>query len=158
MRISSGSRPAGTRAVYLIDTNVISEARKGDRANRGVVAFLKELGDSGELVFLASITVGELRRGVELMRRRGDAEQAERLEAWLSSVVEQFGERILPLDADAAQVWGRLRVPDPDHALDKQIAAIALVSDLTLATRNVADFQGLGVRLRNPFVRQQRSE
>src|SRR5580704_11979844 len=151
MRISSGSRPAGTRAVYLIDTNVISEARKGDRANRGVVAFLKELGDSGELVFLASITVGELRRGVELMRRRGDAEQAERLEAWLSSVVEQFGERILPLDADAAQVWGRLRVPDPDHALDKQIAAIALVSDLTLATRNVADFQGLGVRLRNPF-------
>jgi predicted nucleic acid-binding protein len=158
MRISSGSRPAGTRAVYLIDTNVISEARKGDRANRGVVAFLKELGDSGELVFLASITVGELRRGVELMRRRGDAEQAERLEAWLSSVVEQFGERILPLDADAAQVWGRLRVPDPDHALDKQIAAIALVSDLTLATRNVADFQGLGVRLRNPFVREQRSE
>jgi predicted nucleic acid-binding protein len=144
--------------VYLIDTNVISEARKGDRANRGVVAFLKELGDSGELVFLASITVGELRRGVELMRRRGDAEQAERLEAWLSSVVEQFGERILPLDADAAQVWGRLRVPDPDHALDKQIAAIALVSDLTLATRNVADFQGLGVRLRNPFVREQRSE
>jgi predicted nucleic acid-binding protein len=158
MRISSGSRPAGTRAVYLIDTNVISEARKGDRANRGVVAFLKELGDSGELVFLASITVGELRRGVELMRRRGDAEQAERLEAWLSSVVEQFGERILPLDADAAQVWGRLRVPDPDHALDKQIAAIALVSDLTLATRNVADFQGLGVRLRNPFVRELRSE
>jgi toxin FitB len=158
MRISSGSRPAGTPAVYLIDTNVISEARKGDRANRGVVAFLKELGDSGELVFLASITVGELRRGVELMRRRGDAEQAERLEAWLSSVVEQFGERILPLDADAAQVWGRLRVPDPDHALDKQIAAIALVSDLTLATRNVADFQGLGVRLRNPFVREQRSE
>ena len=158
MRISSGSRPAGTRAVYLIDTNVISEARKGDRANRGVVAFLKELGDSGELVFLASITVGELRRGVELMRRRGDAEQAERLEAWLSSVVEQFGERILPLDADTAQVWGRLRVPDPDHALDKQIAAIALVSDLTLATCNVADFQGLGVRLRNPFVREQRSE
>jgi toxin FitB len=144
--------------VYLIDTNVISEARKGDRANRGVVAFLKELGDSGELVFLASITVGELRRGVGLIRRRGDAEQAERLEAWLSSVVEQFGERILPLDADAAQVWGRLRVPDPDHALDKQIAAIALVSDLTLATRNVADFQGLGVRLRNPFVREQRSE
>ena len=89
---------------------------------------------------------------MELIRRRGDADQAERLEAWLGIVVEQFGERILPLDADAAQVWGRLRVPDPDHALDKQIAAIALVNDLTLATRNVADFRGLGVRLRNPFV------
>ena len=89
---------------------------------------------------------------MELIRRRGDADQAERLEAWLESVVEQFGERILPLDADAAQVWGRFRVPDPDHALDKQIAAIALVNDLTLATRNVADFEGLGVRLTNPFV------
>ena len=138
--------------MFLIDTNVISEARKGERANPGVVAFLKELADSGGFVFLASVTIGELRRGVELIRRRGDAGQAERLEAWLESVVEQFGERILPLDADAAQVWGRLRVPNPDHALDKQIAAIALVNDLTLATRNVADFRELGVRLINPFV------
>ena len=144
--------------MFLIDTNVISEARKGDRANRGVVAFLKELADSGDLVFLASVTIGELRRGVELIRRRGDADQAGRLEAWLESVVEQFRERILPLDADAAQVWGRLRAPDPGHALDKQIAAIALINDLTLATRNVADFRGLGVRLRNPFVSEQRSE
>src|SRR5271165_6929776 len=88
-RISSGSRPAGTRTVYLIDTNVISEARKGDRANPGVVAFIKELALSGELVFLASVTVGELRRGVELIRRRGDADQAERLEAWLESVVDE---------------------------------------------------------------------
>ncbi len=144
--------------MYLIDTNVVSEARKGDRANRGVVAFLKELAELGDIVFLASITIGELRRGVELIRRRGDADQAERLEAWLGIVVEQFGERILPLDADAAQVWGRLRVPDPDHALDQQIAAIALVNDLTLATRNVADFRGLGVRLRNPFVSGERGE
>jgi toxin FitB len=144
--------------VFLIDTNVISEARKGDRANRGVVAFLKELADSGDLVFLASVTIGELRRGVELIRRRGDADQAGRLEAWLESVVEQFAERILPLDADAAQVWGRLRVPNPDHALDKQIASIALINDLTLVTRNVTDFEGLGVRLRNPFVSAKRSE
>jgi predicted nucleic acid-binding protein len=144
--------------VFLIDTNVISEARKGERANRGVVAFLKELADSSDLVFVASVTVGELRRGVELIRRRGDADQAERLEAWLESVVDEFGERILPLDADAAQVWGRLRVPNPERALDKQIAAIALVNDLTLATRNVADFRGLGVRLMNPFVSAERGE
>jgi toxin FitB len=144
--------------VFLIDTNVVSEARKGERANRGVVAFLKELADSGDPVFLASVTIGELRRGVELIRRRGDADQAERLEAWLESIVDEFGERILPLDADAAQVWGRLRGPNPDHALDKQIAAIALVNDLTLATRNLADFEGLGVRLRNPFASEPRSE
>ncbi len=137
--------------MYLIDTNVISEARKGDRANSGVIGFFKEIVEAGALAFVASLTIGELRRGVELIRRRGDLHQAERLEGWLENLVDGFAERILPFDADAAQVWGRLRVPDPDHALDKQIAAIALVNDLTLATRNVADFQGL-VRVRNPFA------
>ena len=137
--------------MYLIDTDVISEARKGDRANSGVIGFFKEIVEAGALAFVASVTIGELRRGVELIRRRGDLHQAERLAGWLENVVDGFAERILPFDADAAQVWGRLRVPDPDHALDKQIAAIALVNDLTLATRNVADFQGL-VRVRNPFA------
>ncbi len=138
--------------MYLIDTNVISEARKGDRANKGVVEFFEEVASSGAPLFLSSVTLGELRRGVELIRRRRDADQAERLETWLTSLVESFGERILAFDADAAQVWGRLRVPDPSHALDKQIAAIALVNDLTLVTRNLADFQGLGLRLKDPFV------
>ena len=83
--------------MYLIDTNVVSEARKGDRANRGVVAFLTEpCRIRATSPFSSSVTIGELRRGVELIRRRGDADQAERLEAWLGSVVEQFGERILP--------------------------------------------------------------
>jgi predicted nucleic acid-binding protein len=137
--------------MYLIDTNVISEARKRAKANRGVVAFFDMVAASGEPVFLSAISVGELRRGVELIRRRGDAEQALRLETWLASVVESFGERILAFDSDAAQIWGYLRVPDPGHALDKQIAAIALVNDLTLVTRNVADFEGSGVKLANPF-------
>ena len=65
---------------------------------------------------------------------------------------KSFGERILAFDTDAAQVWGHLRVPDPSHALDKQIAAIALVNDLTLVTRNIADFAGSGVKLANPFA------
>ncbi len=138
--------------MYLIDTNVISEARKGDRANKGVVEFFEEVASSGDPLFLSSVTVGELRRGVELIRRRRDADQAERLETWLTRLVESFGERILAFDADAAQVWGRLRVPDPSHALVKQIAAIALVNDLTLVTRNLSDFQGFGLRLKDPFV------
>ncbi|MBV8796651.1 MAG: type II toxin-antitoxin system VapC family toxin [Hyphomicrobiales bacterium] len=137
--------------MYLIDTNVISEARKRAKANPGVIAFFETIAASDEPVFLSAISLGELRRGVELVRRRGDADQAHRLEAWLASVVESFGERILAFDADAAQVWGYLRVPDPDHALDKQIAAIALVNDLTVVTRNVADFEGSGVKLVNPF-------
>lgn len=137
--------------MYLIDTNVVSEARKGDKANRGVAAFFETVAASGEPVFLSAISIGELRRGVELIHRRGDADQARRLEIWLATVVESFAERILPFDADAAQIWGYLRVPDPNHALDKQIAAIALVNDLTLATRNLADFAGSGVKLVTPF-------
>jgi predicted nucleic acid-binding protein len=137
--------------MYLIDTNVISEARKRANANHGVIAFLQTAANSSEPIFLSAISVGELRRGVELIRHRGDADQARRLEAWLASVVETFSQRILAFDADAAQVWGHLRVPDPAHALDKQIAAIALVNDLTLVTRNLSDFVGSGVKLVNPF-------
>ena len=137
--------------MYLIDTNVVSEARKRANANRGVIAFFATVAASEEPVFLSAISVGELRRGIEVIRRRGDADQAQRLEAWLATVVESFGERILAFDAEAAQVWGRLRVPDPAHALDKQIASIALINDLTLVTRDVADFEGSGVKLANPF-------
>src|SRR5271166_1079618 len=107
-RISSGSSRAKRRVMYLIDTDVISEARKGDRANSGVIGFFKEIVEAGSLAFVASVTIGELRRGVELIRRRGDVHQAERLEGWLENVVDGFAERILPFDADAAQVWGRL--------------------------------------------------
>jgi toxin FitB len=137
--------------MYLVDTNVISEARKGAKANPGVVDFFQRVVAANEPVYLAAVSVGELRRGVEIIRRRGDIAQAKLLEAWLTIVLEQFGENILAFDADTAQVWGRLRVPNPDHELDKQIAATALVNDLTVVTRNAADFEGTGVRLKNPF-------
>ena len=100
----------------------------------------------------AKFTIGELRRGVELIRLRGDTEQAGLLEDWLSAVLDQHADKVLAFDADAAQVWGRLRVPNPEHALDKQIAATALVHDLTVVTRNAADFAGTGVKVMNPFV------
>jgi predicted nucleic acid-binding protein len=138
--------------VYLIDTNVVSEARKKAKANKGVLSFLEHAAAASEPIYLSSISVGELRRGIELIRRRGDAGQAALLEEWLTLVLDQFADNILVLDAEAGQVWGRLRVPDPDHALDKQIAAIALVNDLTVVTRNTADFAGTGVRLKNPFL------
>ena len=138
--------------VYLIDTDVISEARKKFRANPGVIGFLHRVAGAGEPVYLSVITIGELRRGVDLIRFRGDIEQARALETWLSTVLDSYADKVLAFGADAAQVWGRLRAPDPAHALDKQIAAIALVHDLTVVTRNVADFAGTGVKVLNPFV------
>lgn len=137
--------------MYLIDTNVISEARKGRSADSGVRRFFQECGAQNEHLWLSVVTIGELRRGVELIRRRGDEDQAARLESWLANVLEEFSESILPFDLDTAQVWGRLRVPHPQNSLDKQIAATALIHDLTVVTRNTDDFTSTGVRLFNPF-------
>ncbi len=138
--------------MFLIDTNVISEARKQGKAHPGVQAFFKELSQSQEPAFLSVVTVGELRRGVEMIRQRGDGHQADLLERWLNALLQQFEHLILPFDLDAAQVWGSLRAAQPAHELDKQIAATALIHDLTVVTRNAADFANTGVRLRNPFL------
>lgn len=134
--------------MYLVDTNVVSELRKGARANAGVRRFWRAL--DGE-VYLAAQTVGELRRGVENLRQRGDLEQAVHLENWLNAVAAEYADRILAFDADCAQVWGKLMSPHVQHPIDKQIAAIALIHDLAVVTRNVDDFAQAGGRLINPF-------
>lgn len=137
--------------MYLIDTNVISELRRREKANLGVRAFFKEVDAEDARIYLSAISVGELRRGVDLVYHRGDVAQSKRLEAWLNGIVDEFYERILPFDSECAQVWGRLCAPNPEHAIDKQIAAIALVNDLIVVTRNVMDFSKTGVETNNPF-------
>lgn len=137
--------------MYLIDTNVISEGRKGARANVGVRDFFKRMASDETPVFLSVVTVGELRRGVELIRHRGDAAQAGRLEKWLQLLLRHYEDYILEVDADVAQLWGRLRVPHYENALDKLIAATALIHSLTVVTRNHDDFSRTGVRVLNPF-------
>ena len=136
--------------MYLVDTNVISEARKGKRANRGVQNFF-QASDTTEL-YVAVQTIGEIRRGLENIRQRGDLHQAKRLESWLDLLVTDYADRILSFDEACAQVWGRLMSPHHEHPIDKQIAAIALINGLTVATRKVDDFRGTGVTLLNPFL------
>jgi toxin FitB len=135
--------------VYLIDTNVISEKRKGRKADMGVQKFWRSV-DEDEL-FLSVQTVGELRRGVEIIKHRGDVAQGKKLELWFTLIMDDFSERILSFDEECAQLWGRLMSPNNQHPIDKQIAAIALIHGLTIVTRNTDDFRGTGVELRNPF-------
>lgn len=137
--------------MYLLDTNVISEARKGRRAHAGVRTFFAETIAASRPVFLSVITIGEIRRGVELVRRRGDQRQARRLESWLEGLLRDYQACILPVDAEVAQVWGRLSAPSPQNALDKLIAATALLYDLVLVSRNSRHFTGMGLRQLDPF-------
>jgi predicted nucleic acid-binding protein len=138
--------------MYLIDTNVLSERRKEARCNPGVQQFFRDVSRVRSHTYLSVVTIGELRRGIDLVRYHGDVHQADRLEQWFVRVVTDFADNILMLDADICQVWGRLRVPHPENALDKQIAATALVHDLTLVTRNERGFLQTGVKVLNPFL------
>ncbi len=138
--------------MYLVDTNVISEARKKSKANAGVRAFFKQAIKDETRIFISVVTVGELRRGVESIRYRGDVRQANQLEKWLEALLTEYEDYTLDINQDIAQLWGRLRAPHPENALDKQIAATALIYELTVVTRNHKDFVKTGVRVLNPFT------
>jgi toxin FitB len=136
----------------LIDTDVLSELRKRSKANPGVRQLFARIAAERIPVYLSVVTIGELRRGVELIRHRGDLRQAQQLETWLENILRDHADHVLPLDADSAQVWGRLRKPHPENALDKQIAATALTHDLTVVTRNQRQYAATGAQTLNPFT------
>ncbi len=133
---------------YLLDTNVISELRKGERADANVRAWFGGLAD--DEVYLSALTIGEIRRGVENVRRR-DPDSATALDSWLARLAESHRDRILPVDRAIAEEWGRMNVPNPLPVVDGLLAATAKVAGLTLATRNVADVEGSGAELVDPF-------
>ncbi len=137
--------------MYLVDTDVISEERKGTKANAGVRRFFADAKRDEIPLYVSVVTIGELRQGVERIRHRGDLAQALPLERWLERVRADYSGNILPFEDDAADIWGRLRVPHAENPLDKQIAAIALVYDLIVVTHNVDHFEPTGVRVLDPF-------
>jgi hypothetical protein len=134
---------------YLLDTNVISELRKGSRCDPAVAAWEQaELIPQGGAVSV--ITIGEIRKGIDLIAQR-DPNQASRLESWLQGLYRNFAARILPITVDVAEEWGRLNAKRLLPAVDSLLAATATVRGLILATRNVSDLRDVGVRVVNPF-------
>lgn len=134
---------------YLLDTNVISELRKAERADPNVTAWFADVAD--EEIFLSVLTIGEIRRGIESVRRR-DPDSAAALDRWLALISEAHGDRVLPIDRAISEEWGRMNVPDPLPVVDGLLAATARVLGLTLVTRNVADVEASGVDLFDPFA------
>lgn len=132
---------------YLLDTDVVSEPGRA-RPSPTVLRWLAHLPARAAMVSV--MTIGELRKGAEQLRPR-DATRAAELDAWITETVAGFGTRIVTVDADTAQAWGRLEAAEPRPKVDGLIAATALVRRWTVATRNTRDFERMGVETYNPF-------
>ena len=132
---------------YLLDTNVLSETRR-PRGDEGVKAWISSV--PADDLYLSVLVIGEVRRGIERLIRR-DPDQAEVYEAWLDTVLRAYADRIIPIDAEVADEWGRMSVPDPVPIVDGLMAATAKVRGMTFVTRNAADVERTGVSLLDPF-------
>jgi toxin FitB len=132
---------------YLLDTNVISEIRKRS-PDPQVRAWYDSL--AAEATFISTLTIGEIRQGIERLRRK-DREQADLLERWLEGLLVSYADHIIGVDAAVAEEWGRMNVPDPLPVIDGLLAATAKARGLTLVTRNTADLARSGAALLNPW-------
>ncbi len=132
---------------YLLDTNIVSETRK-TLAAPGVAAFIRAAQSTA--LFISVLTLGELRKGVAA-RRRTDAISAGRLGIWVDGIETTFADRVLPVDAAVARIWGELSAGRSLPVIDTLIAATAMAGGLTLVTRNTRDFTAIGVPLLDPW-------
>lgn len=135
---------------FLLDTNVVSELRKGDRMDARVRTWFDEV--VAEDLHLSVLVVGELRRGIERIRQK-DATQAEALERWLQRVTRDHVDRILTVNRRVAEEWGRLSAQRSGSPVDLLMAATARVHELVLVTRNTRHIAWTGVPCVNPFAR-----
>ena len=134
--------------MFLLDTNVISELRKGLKCDPAVARWYR--GVREDEIFLSVLVIGEIRQGIERLRPR-NSRHAHVLENWLAELLEAFGDRILPVDERTAQHWGRLNARETFPVIDSLLAATATAHNLTLVTRNNRDIERSGVRCLNPF-------
>lgn len=135
---------------YLLDTNVISELRKRERGDPGVVRWADSV-DLSE-TYTSVLVIGELRRGA-LLKHRSDAAQGDMLARWVERVRLEFGSRVLPVDERVADVWSSMGIPDRLPVIDALVAATAIVHGLTIVTRDVSDVTRAGAKVFNPFLR-----
>jgi toxin FitB len=133
--------------MYLLDTNVLSELRKGRRCDQGVQRWFG--GCEDEELYTSVLCFGEIRLGIEAVRRRDGA--FAKLELWLEYTIDSLESRILPVDQAVAFEWGKLCAPCSRAPIDELLAATAKIYELTLVTRKVKDVVGTGVRSLNPF-------
>ena len=135
---------------YLIDTNVLSELRKGQRCDPHVSTWFARVPERE--LYLSVLVIGEIRRGVERIRLR-DAQSAAALDGWLTRVITGYSDRILSVNHEIAEEWGRMNAVRPLSTVDSLLAATAKIHGLTLVTRNIADIATTGVAYLNPFER-----
>lgn len=134
--------------MYLLDTNVISAVRKGERSPR---AWLEA--QRAQPMYLSVVTIGEIERGIETLAQRGETDRVAELRQGLRQVLLTFADRVLPVDIRISQIWGKLTAGPTAPLADALIAATAESHDLILATRNVRDFERFeGVRIVNPWM------
>ena len=133
---------------WLLDTNILSELRKGGRADEKVRCWADRV--RGDPQWISVLSLGEIRKGIERIRRT-DPAQAGHLDDWLINLSVEYADVILPVCGRVADAWGRLQVERSLPVVDSLLAATASVHRLRIATRNVEDFAGLGIKIINPF-------
>ena len=133
---------------FVLDTNIVSEPRKRSRADAGVMRWFDSV-ETDDL-HMSVLVFGKIRQGIEGLRKR-DPSQAGHLESWLAGLRRDYADRILPIDLEAAEEWGRTNVPDPISTRDGLMAATAKVRNMTFVTRNTSDVTRTGARLLNPL-------
>lgn len=134
---------------FLLDTNVVSELRKRERCNPSVRQWLSAV--EADDLYVSVLVVGEIRRGIELLRRR-DSRGATALDRWLSELERRYGDRILPVTLEICRIWGGMSLARPLAPIDGLMAATAVHHRMTLVTRNVSDVERSGVDVLDPFA------